>query len=158
LEFNSGAIDGVVVRELKFFNDPRGWLTELFRSDEISREFLPVMCYISATKPGVARGPHEHKDQADCFCFIGPSRFRLYCWDARKESATFGRKMVLEVGEHHPCSVIVPPGVVHAYRNIGDSLGWVVNLPNRLYAGEGRRDRVDEIRHELDGNTPYTMD
>ncbi len=158
LEFVSGAINGVVVKELKFYNDQRGWLTELFRSDEISREFLPVMCYISGTKPGIARGPHEHKDQADCFCFVGPSTFRLYCWDARKESKTFGRKLVLDVGENHPCSVIVPPGVVHAYRNIGPSLGWVINLPNRLYAGEGRQERVDEIRHELDDNTPYIME
>jgi len=50
------------------------------------------MSYISQTEPGIIRGPHEHKDQADLFCFIGPSTFRLYLWDARKGSPTFGQK------------------------------------------------------------------
>jgi hypothetical protein len=29
------------------------------------------MAYISVTEPNVQRGPHEHVDQADLFCFIG---------------------------------------------------------------------------------------
>ena len=58
-------INGVIMRELKRFHDNRGWLTELFRNDELAEEFFPVMCYLSMTKPGVARGPHEHVDQAD---------------------------------------------------------------------------------------------
>ena len=84
--------------------------------------------------------------------------FRLYCWDARRSSPSYCRKMVLDVGEQNPCAVIVPAGVVHAYRNIGDRDGWVINLPNRLYAGQGRRGPVDEIRHEQNPDTPYRMD
>jgi len=34
----------------------------------------------------------------------------------------------------------------------------VINCPNRLYAGEGRREPVDEIRHEDDANTIFRMD
>ena len=86
---------------LKFFNDARGWLVELFRNDLIDPNFHPVMAYISQTKPGVSRGPHEHIDQADYFCFFGPSTFRVYLWDARKESPTFGAKEVKEVGVNH---------------------------------------------------------
>lgn len=151
-------IDGVVVRELKRYDDDRGWLVELFRHDELDSEFHPVMSYVSMTKPGVARGPHEHADQADCFCFIGPSTFRLYLWDNRADSPTHETKVTLDLGESAPALVIVPKGVVHAYRNIGSGDGIVYNAPNRMFAGEGRKEPVDEIRHEDDPNTKFQLD
>jgi dTDP-4-dehydrorhamnose 3,5-epimerase len=146
--FSEGAIEGVVVRKLKRFFDDRGWLTELFRHDELAEEFFPAMAYISSTNPGVARGPHEHRDQADLFCFIGPSNFKLRMWDNRKDSATFGSVMTMVVGEDDPAAVLIPAGVVHGYQNVGDVDGIVINCPNRLYAGAGRKEEVDEIRHE----------
>ena len=48
------------------------------------------MAYVSLTHPGVSRGPHEHVEQADYFCFIGSGVSRVYLWDARKGSPTFG--------------------------------------------------------------------
>ena len=158
MRFTIGPIDGVTVKDLSKHQDARGWLVELFRKDELPHEYLPAMSYISETLPGIARGPHEHRDQADVFCFLGPSVFRIYLWDARKSSKTYGSKMAFDAGETAPRSVIIPAGVVHAYKNIGQTSGWVVNLPNRLYAGEGRKEVVDEIRHEGDANTMYTLD
>ncbi len=151
-------IEGVVIRELKRYDDQRGWLIELFRHDELDPEFHPVMSYVSMTKPGVVRGPHEHADQADSFCFIGPSTFRLYLWDNRKDSPSSGLKATFDLGEDNPAFVIVPKGVVHAYLNIGAVNGIVYNAPNRLYAGEGRGEPVDEIRHEDDPGSPFTLD
>lgn len=158
MQFNDGPVQGVVVRSLSKHIDQRGWLVELFRQDEIAREFFPVMSYISETRPGVARGPHEHRTQADLFCFIGPSTFRVYLWDARQDSPTFGNRMVFDAGEEDPKSVIIPAGVVHAYKNIGKVPGWVVNLPNKLYAGNGRKEPIDEIRHENDPNSVFVLD
>jgi dTDP-4-dehydrorhamnose 3,5-epimerase len=156
--FIAGEIDGVVVRELRRFNDQRGWLTELFRHDELAEEFYPTMAYISSTNPGVTRGPHEHVDQADLFCFLGPSNFKLRMWDNRESSRTFNHVMTLIAGVDHPASVLVPAGVVHAYQNVGSEDGIVINCPNRLYAGEGRRAPVDEIRHEDDRDTIYRIE
>ena len=34
--------------------------------------------------------------------------------------------------------LIVPPGVVHAYQNVGEIPGLVCNFANRLYRGPGR--------------------
>lgn len=158
VQFNDGPVQGVVVRSLSKHIDQRGWLVELFRQDEMAREFFPVMSYISETRPGVARGPHEHRAQADLFCFIGPSTFRVYLWDARQDSPTFGNRMVFDAGEEDPKSVIIPAGVVHAYKNIGKVPGWVVNLPNKLYAGNGRKEPIDEIRHENDPNSVFVLD
>jgi len=156
--FQPGKIKNVVVLDLRTFNDRRGWLCELFRHDELDAEFFPAMSYVSSTNPGVARGPHEHVDQADLFCFIGPSNFKLRLWDNRPDSKTFGFVMTLVVGADDPKAVVVPKGVVHAYQNVGDVDGIVINCPNRLYMGAGRREPVDEIRHEDDPDTPFRMD
>jgi dTDP-4-dehydrorhamnose 3,5-epimerase len=156
--FRNGQIAGVVISELPKHSDRRGWLSELFRSDELPQDFVPVMGYVSSTEPGVARGPHEHREQTDKFCFVGPSTFRVYLWDNRKDSPTFGNKIVLEAGAEQPKAMIIPPGVIHAYKNIGPIPGWIFNLSNRLYAGEGRKEKVDEIRHENDTNTIFKLD
>ena len=156
--FKDGNIEGVVVRHLKKYTDGRGWLIELYREDELDPEFHPVMSYISTTNPGIARGPHEHVDQADLFGFIGPSTFKIYLWDYRKNSPTFMNKMVFLAGKDKPTAVLVPCGVVHAYMNVGNQPGMVTNYPNRLFAGKGRKDQVDEIRHENDPNTIFKID
>ena len=156
--FKIGDIDGVVIRDLRKFTDSRGWLAELFRHDELDPEFYPVMAYNSSTNPGVTRGPHEHVDQADLFCFIGPSNFKLRLWDNRAGSATFGNVTTLVVGADNPKSVLIPPGVVHAYQNVGDVDGIVFNCPNRLYMGAGKKEEIDEIRHEDDPATIYRME
>ena len=152
-----GPIDGLTVRSLKPFADQRGWLIELFREDELSDDLLPAMAYVSETLPGVARGPHEHVDQSDYFAFVGPGDFELHAWDSRPDSPTYGHHVCLTVGEQNPCAVVVPPGVVHGYRNVGDKPGWVFNGPNRLYAGRGKQEPVDEIRHEDEADSPYRM-
>lgn len=156
--FKRGEIRGVVVRDLRKYLDERGWLAELFRHDELSEEFYPQMAYISQSEPNVQRGPHEHVDQADLFCFIGPSNFMMRLWDNRPDSETYHNVMTLFIGQDNPKSVLVPKGVVHAYRNVGHGLGIVINCPNRLFMGAHRSQEVDEIRHEDDPNTIFRID
>ena len=156
--FRDGEIQGVVVKSLAKSFDSRGWLAELFRHDGLAEEFFPVMAYISSTNPGVTRGPHEHVDQADFFCFIGPSNFKLRLWDNRENSETFQCTTTLVVGADNPASVLIPAGVVHGYQNVGDVDGIVINCPNRLYRGHGRKEEVDEIRHESDAATIFRME
>ena len=156
--FKKGLIEGVEVRKLRKFVDERGWLSELFRDDEIGAKVRPAMCYASVTRPGVTRGPHEHVDQTDYFCFLGPSNFLVVLWDNRPSSPTFDHRMRMVVGEDDPTVVIVPEGVVHGYRNVGGKDGLVTNLPNRLFMGQHRKEPIDELRHEADPSSPFLMD
>ena len=155
-KFEPGPIEGVEVQAVSLHHDERGWLAELFREDDPVE--TPAMAYLSMTLPGVTRGPHEHQEQSDRFCFVGPSTFLLVLWDNRPASPSFQRVMRLQLGDDAPTSVIVPPGVVHAYRNVGKTPGLVVNLPDRLYRGHDRRSPVDEIRHEADPASPFQID
>jgi len=156
--FRKGPIEAVIVRKLRKHVDERGWLAELYRNDEAAAEIQPAMCYLSLTRAGVTRGPHEHVEQTDWFCFIGPSNFLLVLWDNRPGSPTFDCRMRMVVGEDDPSAVVVPPGVVHGYRNVGSKDGLVVNLPNRLFMGLARAAAVDEVRHEVDPASPFDMD
>jgi dTDP-4-dehydrorhamnose 3,5-epimerase len=156
--FHEGPIEGVVLKPLVRHEDARGWLVELFRQDELRPDECPVMAYVSQTLPGVVRGPHEHREQSDGFAFVGPGDFKLYLWDARPQSPTRGNRQTLRVGESNMQWVIVPPGVVHAYKNVGAVPGLVFNCPNRLYAGPGKKKPVDEIRHEDRPGSPFVLD
>jgi len=156
--FHDGPIEGVTLKTLTPHCDQRGWLIEVYREDELPAGQHPVMAYVSETLPGVARGPHEHVDQTDYFAFLGPGEFLLYLWDARPDSPTHGHRMRVAVGESNRQCAVVPPGVVHAYKNVGQTPGWVFNAPNRLYAGAGKREPVDEIRHEDAAQSAYRLD
>jgi len=157
MKWKEGAVAGCVVRPLRRYPDDRGWLAEFFRHDELAEEFHPAMGYISLTHAGVARGPHEHVDQADGFVFF-EGTYRVYLWDSRKDSPTCGCRHVFEAGEKNPTLVVVPKGVVHAYKNVGTRDAHIVNVPNRLYAGRGKKEKVDEIRHEDDQGSPFQLE
>lgn len=145
---------GIFTWALKSHTDSRGSLIELFRSDTLPGDFFPEMAYISITHPGISRGPHEHVEQSDLFAFVD-GEYEIRLWDTRPESE--GWKLMMTVGEKNPVAFIVPPGVIHGYRNVGVRDAYVLNFPNALYAGRGRTEKVDEIRHE-EIDSPYSME
>jgi len=146
---------GLIIKKLERFEDDRGWLAEIFRNDET--DFVPAMGYVSKTLPGVVRGPHEHRTQSDCFIFAGPGNFELHLWDRREDSQTKGEYKMIEVGETNPTLVIVPPGIVHGYKCVSAEGAFSINLPNKLYRGQGKSEDIDEIRWEADPASPYTI-
>ena len=141
-------ISGVVLRELRLYADERGWLTELVREDELPLALHPSMGYLSMTRPNVTRGPHEHHEQTDYFVFLPVTEFLVTLKDNR-EPGHHELQLVLPRGAGDAaCVLIVPPGVIHSYMNIGENVGWVLNFPNRCYRGPGKRSPPDEIRYE----------
>lgn len=157
MDFKKGPIEGVVIRPAKKYIDERGWLVETFRHDELEEKYHPVMSYTSLTLPGVPRGPHEHVDQSDLFLFIGPGNFKIWLWDNRKDSSTYWNRQMVFGGQDGPLSVLVPPGVVHAYKNVSDHASVVQNYPNQLFMGKGKKYPIDEIRHEDDPDTVFQL-
>ena len=129
MKFKKGTIDGIHVHPLTKHVDERGFLVETIRSDSLPDGLSPVMSYVSYTEPLTGRGPHEHERQTDIFAFLGPGNFKIYLWDNRQGSPTFSKRMVLYAGADSPKLVIVPPGVVHAYRNISKAERTPVKVP-----------------------------
>jgi dTDP-4-dehydrorhamnose 3,5-epimerase len=155
--FQKGIIEGVIIQRLVKNIDERGFLIETFREDTIPGNVKPVMSYVSYTEPGISRGPHEHARQTDIFSFIGPANFKVYLWDNRKGSGTFGNRQIIFCGADNPVTIIVPPGIVHGYKNISRlEKGMVLNYPDSLYAGKDKKEKVDEIRNENEKDEFFT--
>lgn len=148
-------IDGVIIKKIETFDDDRGWLAEFFRQDEINHEV--AMAYISKTNSGVIRGPHEHKSQSDYFVFLF-GKYILYLWENREGKDNYHKLEKIEVGEENPCTVIVPPGVVHAYKCVSENFGITINIPDKLYKGKNKKEDVDEIRWEEIEDSPFVVD
>ncbi len=158
-EFTKGPIDGVVINKLTKHTDHRGSLCETYRLDELPPGLTPVMSYISYTEPGQTRGPHEHLEQTDIFAFIGPGNLLLKLWDNRKASPTYKNCVELIAGFDNPLTVIIPPGIVHGYKNISATeRGMVLNYPDRLFKGPGKKEEPDEVRHEEVKNSPFRIE
>ena len=149
MNFKRDKIDGVHVVQLVKHVDWRGYLIETFRMDTQPEKIQPLMSYVSYTEPGIGRGPHEHRQQTDIFAFIGPGNFKVKLWDNREQSKSFGNVMTYFAGMDNPLLVVVPPRVVHGYKNISRTeRGMVLNYPDKLFKGWDKKEEIDEIRHE----------
>lgn len=157
MDERSSRIPGVRFHVVSVYHDSRGWLTELFRSDEMPSVEVPLMAYCSATLPGKSRGPHEHRFQTDRFYFAGGCLIELFLWDNRAGSSYYGTHERHSINGSEQMVVVISPGIVHAYRNIGSETALILNFPNRLYRGVGKTDSVDEIRHEEHPDSPFRL-
>jgi dTDP-4-dehydrorhamnose 3,5-epimerase len=60
--------------------------------------------------------------------------------DLRPQSPTFGRKNTFYIGSLKSWQVLIPPGVGHGYKVVGDGPATLVYVTNQLYdpQDEGR--------------------
>jgi dTDP-4-dehydrorhamnose 3,5-epimerase len=143
-------IYGVAVKELKLIPDERGFLMEVLRRDDpLFKQF--GQAYVTAAYPGVVKAWHYHRLQTDHFCVLsGMAKVVLY--DARKESPTHGEINEFCIGEQLRRLIVIPPFVYHGYKNIGDGLCLLLNLPTETY----NYAEPDELRADPhDGSVPY---
>jgi dTDP-4-dehydrorhamnose 3,5-epimerase len=146
----SRRIEGVVVQPLRVVPDERGRLMEILRrDDEIFTGFGQV--YLTTVFPGVVKAWHFHRIQEDRFtCVRGMVKAVLF--DGREDSSTRGVLNEIYVGEHNPCLVVIPPGVYHGWKGVGEYEAYVINVPSEPY----NRTDPDEYRLDPhDGGIPY---
>lgn len=112
-------IEGVVVKELKTHPDPRGFFREVVRvTDPFFEGGSFGQWSHSKMAKDVVKAWHYHHIQTDWwYCPIG--KIQTVLFDNRPESATYQRKMIIEMGdstEHagaREVCVKIPPGVLH---------------------------------------------
>ena len=124
-------IDGVIIKNLRVIPDERGWLMEILRcDDEIFSRF--GQAYITTAYPGVVKGWHYHRKQADNFtCIHGMTKVVLY--DARKDSPTYKNILELFIGEKNPALIHIQPGIYHGFKAIGKETAYFLNIPTLPY-------------------------
>jgi dTDP-4-dehydrorhamnose 3,5-epimerase len=147
---DTALIQGVILQPLKVIPDERGRLMEIMRSDDSFFSGFGQV-YLSTVYPGVVKAWHYHKIQEDRFtCVRGMVKAVLY--DDREGSPTRGLLNEFYSGEHKPCLIVIPAGVFHGWKCVGEHEAYVVNIPSQPY----NREEPDEYRMDPhEGGIPY---
>ena len=76
--------------------------------------------------------------------------------DLRTGSPTFGDRNTLYIGELRPWQVLIPPGVAHGYKVIGEQAAVLVYVTSRFYDPQDeQRIRFDDPRLAYDWETQF---
>jgi dTDP-4-dehydrorhamnose 3,5-epimerase len=135
---------------LRTIPDDRGWLMEILRSDDPDLFCGFGQVYVSATYPGVVKAWHYHQRQVDNFACVS-GMVKLVLIDTRPGSPTEGLVNEFWLGMQNPMVVQVPNLVYHGWKNIGQDVALVVNVPTEPY----RYRDPDEYRVDPHGVLPY---
>ena len=131
-------IDGIKIQPYQLWPDDRGYFLEVARIGQgLPADFPPESTQVSTalSYPSTIKAFHFHKLQNDLWV---PSvgMFQVALVDLRPGSRTFGRKNTLYTGALKPWQILVPPGVGHGYKVIGEQPGVLVYVTDKLYNPE----------------------
>jgi dTDP-4-dehydrorhamnose 3,5-epimerase len=135
-------IDGVRIHPASLFPDDRGYFMEVARSGQGAIAGFPAESTQVSTAlsyPGTIKAFHFHRRQTDYWC-PAAGMLQVALVDLRAGSTTFGLRNTLYVGTLRPWQLLIPPGVGHGYKVIGEQAALLVYVTNRFYdpSDEGR--------------------
>ncbi len=135
-------IAGVELRQHEVWPDDRGYFLEVTRMGQgLTTGFDPAQTQVSAAMsyPGTIKAFHFHRHQTDVWLPVN-GMLQVALVDLRPGSETFGRKNTFYIGSLKCWQVLIPPGVGHGYKVVGDRPSMLVYVTNRLYdpKDEGR--------------------
>jgi dTDP-4-dehydrorhamnose 3,5-epimerase len=139
-------IAGVAIEPLQIFADDRGCFAELARLGRagIAEKMVPggdcrIQVSLTLTYPGTIKAIHYHFEQTDLWVPVS-GMIQVFLYDLRRASNTFGRINTLYVGRFCPWEILIPPGVAHGYKTLGNDAAQLLYLTDRYYnpADEGR--------------------
>jgi dTDP-4-dehydrorhamnose 3,5-epimerase len=131
-------IDGVRVSSYPLWPDDRGYFLEVIRIGQgLPAGFDPATTQVSAalSYPGTIKAFHYHLKQTD-FWVAAQGMFQVALVDLRPQSPTFGVKNTMYVGALRPWQVLIPPGVGHGYKVIGENAAMLIYVTDRHYNPE----------------------
>lgn len=125
-------IEGVKVKKLVKHCDDRGFFTELVRDDEpeLLSRFGQASC--SMSYPGVIKAFHYHEKQDDLW-FFPSGNAQVVLYDLRAGSSTKGETDVYYMGEENPIMLLIPKGVAHGYRVLGQRPATIIYFTTESY-------------------------
>jgi len=135
-------IAGVKVKPYDIWPDDRGYFLEVARVRQgLASDFPPETTQVSAALnyPGIIKAFHFHQFQTDLWV-PAQGMFQVGLVDLRPDSKTYGVKNTLYTGALKPWQILIPPGVGHGYKVIGENQAMLIYVTDRLYnpRDEGR--------------------
>ena len=111
-------INGIEIRELKTFNDDRGFFREIIRlTDDHFADGFGQWSH-SLMFDNVIKAWHYHKIQTDWW-YVVAGVLRVGLYDLRHDSPTYKQTMDFLMGDLQLAIVIkIPPGVAHGCKTV----------------------------------------
>jgi len=128
-------IEGVRIHPGALWPDDRGYFLEVIRIGKgPAAHFPPATTQISSavSYPGAIKAFHFHRHQTDFWAPVG-GMLQVALVDLRVGSPTYGRRNTLYVGNLRPWQLLIPPGVGHGYKVIGEQPALLVYVTDRFY-------------------------
>ena len=120
-------IDGVKIKPLKVWPDVSqgreamvrpGFLMEVVREDERLLSHFGQTTF-TVKYPGTIKAFHWHRNQDDVW-FVASGKALIALYDRRENSPTFGQTEVLTAGTNDYKAIVIPAGVVHGFKVLGN--------------------------------------
>jgi dTDP-4-dehydrorhamnose 3,5-epimerase-like enzyme len=132
-DMNTPSAQRAVVQSVKTHRDARGSVFEPLTDAELAGQ---KNVHVVLTQPDEVRGNHAHRTAVEITSVVGPCLIRL------KEAGVIRD---LDVPEGEIWRLTIPPGVVHAFRNTGDSAMVLVSFSTNVHDPAG----TDTIREQI---------
>ncbi|KKS41281.1 spore coat protein [Candidatus Kuenenbacteria bacterium RIFCSPLOWO2_12_FULL_42_13] len=137
-------IDGVKIKELKVHQDTHkageevvktpGFLIEILRADEgLLKKFGQSI--FTVAHPGTIKAFHWHKRQADLW-FFASGKVIVVLHDLRPDSPTKGETQVIPAGAGDYKLILIPTGVAHGYKVLGEETAMLFYHVTEIYNPE----------------------
>lgn len=135
-------IEGVRLEPIQLWPDDRGYFLEVQRAGlGLVAGFPAAQCQVSAALnyPGTIKAFHYHLQQTDCWT-PAKGMFQVALVDLRPHSKTYGKRNTFYVGVLRPWQILIPPGVAHGYKIIGQETAMLIYVTDCFYnpRDEGR--------------------
>ncbi|HEB01580.1 MAG TPA: spore coat protein [Candidatus Portnoybacteria bacterium] len=124
-------IEGVKIKKLITHSDDRGFFREILRSDDKMLDKFGQSS-VTLTYPGVIKAFHWHKEQDDLW-YVASGMVQTVLYDRRENSKTYRETQVIYMGEDNPVAVLIPQGVAHGYRVLGNKSALVFYQTTQAY-------------------------
>jgi dTDP-4-dehydrorhamnose 3,5-epimerase-like enzyme len=129
----SDPVKQAAIQSVKTHRDARGALFEPLSDAELQNQ---KNVHVVLTQPNEVRGNHVHRTAVETTSVVGPCRVRL------KEA---GATRDIDVPAGEILRLTIPPGVVHAFRNTGDSTMVLVSFSTNLHDPSGADTEREQI-------------
>lgn len=127
--------DGVRLVSLPTSVGPDGRTLGLYDTAWAAHDEPLVYTHAFTILPGRAKGWGRHEHHDDRYALLSGSIEIALC-DMRMGSATRGAGVIIPVHDGDRQLVVIPRGVWHATRNVGETEAIVVDFPTRPYCHE----------------------
>ena len=122
-------MERVEIKELDYFEDERGWLLKILKQEYMGKSNLGEI-YLTTANPGIVKARHYHKYTNEWFCVIkGTGKLVLQDLDTAE-------KKVITMGNGKFVTVKIPSRIVHAVKNVGKEMMYLVAVADQPYDPE----------------------